>query len=321
MAQLDSAFSSCIGLQELFGPLSPDLVALQLSCGSLQGRLRSFHLGALRINLLESNQSLFLSGTRRPKPCTVAVPLNELDAGSAYRAQGIPVQWAGMIGYNRHLTDFDLRIPAGARIATVVIGKEILVEKIKERSNSELILERWGKTNQLELKAPLRNKLIQLIKQQLQQNNEWNPEEPDHIIESILDAFEERETQTTPIGKRESRHEAAIELLHWCSKNPARTATVEQLSDELFQSRTSLFKGAKEHFDRSPLELQRSVRMDRIRQLLQEPERRTAMGLKSVGDCATAMGYNSRSHLARRYFEQYGEQPQTTLANSLKKSE
>ena len=75
MSQTDSSFRSCQGLQELFEPLSPDLVALQMSRGPLQGRLRSFHLGAVRFNLLETNQSLFLSGTRRPKPCTVAIPL------------------------------------------------------------------------------------------------------------------------------------------------------------------------------------------------------------------------------------------------------
>jgi hypothetical protein len=108
VGQIDSTFFSCQGLQELFGPLSPDLVALQMSRGPLQGRLRSFHLGAVHCNLLETNQSLFLSGTRRPKPCTVAIPLEEPKASSPYRAQGIPVEWPALIGYNRHLTDFDL---------------------------------------------------------------------------------------------------------------------------------------------------------------------------------------------------------------------
>ena len=34
-----------------------------------------------------------------------------------------------LIGYNRHLTDFDLKLPAGARMATVV-GKEVLLEQL-----------------------------------------------------------------------------------------------------------------------------------------------------------------------------------------------
>ena len=92
----------------------------------------------------------------------------------------------------------------------------------------------------------------------------------------------------------------------------------KQLSADLFQSRTSLFKGSKEHFEQTPLELQRSVRMDRVRELLQDPARRASQGLTGVSDTAAFMGFTSRSHFARRYQEYYGEQPQDTLAKSLK---
>ena len=37
---------------------------------------------------------------------------------------------ASLNGYNHNLTDFDLRIPAGARLATIVIGKEMLLEQL-----------------------------------------------------------------------------------------------------------------------------------------------------------------------------------------------
>ena len=57
------------------------------------------------------------------------------------------------------------------------------------------------------------------------------------------------------------------------------TITVEELSTELFQSRTLLFKGSKEHFGQTPLELQRAVRLDRVRQLLLDPAHRsTSLG-------------------------------------------
>ena len=319
MGQIDSAFFSCQGLQDLFGPLSPDLVALQLSQGPLRGRLRSFHLGAVRFNLLETNQSLFLSGTRRPKPCTVAIPLDEFQASSPYRAQGIPVKWPGLMGYNRHLTDFDLKLPAGARLATIVISKEVLLEQLGRRGESHRTLECWEGTNQLELLPEWQQRLQDQLHQLIQCNEQgWNPEDPDQLIDSVIGCFEEPMARTRPIAKRESRHEAAIDLLHWCSRNPMMPVTVEELSAELFQSRTSLFKGSKEHFERTPLELQRTVRMDRVRQLLQDPARRASQGLSGIGDTAASMGFTSRSHFARRYQEYYGEQPQDTLAKSLK---
>ena len=319
MGQIDSTFSSCQGLQDLFGPLSPDLVALQLSRGPLLGRLRSFHLGAIRFNLLETNQSLFLSGTRRPKPCTVAIPLEKPQASSPYRAQGIPVEWPALMGYNRHLTDFDLRLPAGARLATIVIGKELLLEHLDRRGGSQRTLERWESSNQLELLPELQQRLLDQLNHLIQRDAQgWNPEDPDQLIDSVIFCFEEPTARTKPIAKREARHEAAIDLLHWCSRNPMTPVTVEQLSAELFQSRTSLFKGSKEHFEQTPLELQRTVRMDRVRQLLQDPARRASQGLSGIGEAAASMGFTSRSHFSRRYQDYYGEQPQDTLAKSLK---
>ena len=319
MDQIDSSFFSCQGLQDLFGPLSPDLVALQLSRGPLLGRLRSFHLGAIRFNLLETNQSLFLSGTRRPKPCTVAIPLNEHQASSPYRAQGIPVEWPALMGYNRHLTDFDLRLPAGARLATIVIGKELLLEQLDRRGGSQRTLERWESSNQLELLPELQQRLRDQLNQLIQRDAQgWNPEDPDQLIDNVIRCFEEPMARTKPIAKREARHEAAIDLLHWCSRNPMPPVTVEELSAELFHSRTSLFKGSKEHFEQTPLELQRSVRMDHVRHLLQDPARRASQGLTGISDTAASMGFTSRSHFARRYQEYYGEQPQNTLARSMK---
>ena len=319
MGQIDSTFSSCQGLQDLFGPLSPDLVALQLSRGPLLGRLRSFHLGAIRFNLLETNQSLFLSGTRRPKPCTVAIPLDEPQPSSPYRAQGIPVEWPALMGYNRQLTDFDLRLPAGARLATIVIGKEVLLEQLDRRGGSQRTLERWESSNQLELLPELQQRLRDQLNQLIQRDAQgWNPEDPDQLIDSVIRCFEEPMARTKPIAKREARHEAAIDLLHWCSRNPMTPITVDEISAELFQSRTSLFKGSKEHFEQTPLELQRSVRMDRVRQLLQDPARRASQGLSGIGDSAASMGFTSRSHFARRYQQYYGEQPQDTLAKGLK---
>jgi len=161
----------------------------------------------------------------------------------------------------------------------------------------------------------LRDQLNQLIQRDAQG---WNPEDPDQLIDSVIRCFEAPMARTRLIAKRESRHEAAIDLLHWCSRNPMTPVSVEELSAELFQSRTSLFKGSKEHFEQTPLELQRSVRMDRVRQLLQDPARRASQGLTGVSDTAAFMGFTSRSHFARRYQECYGEQPQDTLTKSLK---
>lgn len=313
--QFDGAFSSCHGLQELFQPISPDLVALQMSRGPLQGRLRIYQLGAIRFNLLETNQSLFLSGTRRAKLCTLAFPLEDAKASAPYRAQGIPVAWPALIGYNRQLTDFDLKIPADAQLATIVISKVVLMEQLSKRGGLQRTQERWEGSNQLELLPELRQALLHQLTQLIQRGQQrFHPKEPDQLIDTVIRCFEQPQARTSLIANREARHEAAIDLLHWCFRNPMKTVTVAELSSELFQSRTSLFRGSREHFGLTPLELQRSIRMDRVRQLLLDPALRASLGLTGVGDIAASMGFSSRSHFARLYREQYGEQPRDTFA-------
>jgi AraC-like DNA-binding protein len=136
----------------------------------------------------------------------------------------------------------------------------------------------------------------------------------DQLIDTIFQAFQSLNARTLPIAKRQTRHAAAIELLHWCSNNPSKNLTITELSDVLYQSRTSLFNGCQDHFGRTPTELQRCIRLDLVRQLLLNPKRSDALKLKGVGAIATHMGFTSRSHFARRYKQQYNELPQNTLS-------
>ena len=312
--QLDATFQSCTDLQKLFQPLSPDLVALQLSPGPLKGRLRVIALQDCRLNLLESNQSLFLSGTRRPRPCTLAIPLHDLKANDTYQAQGIPMPWPGVMGYNRTLTDFDLKLPAGAKLATVVISKAAWSDRHAKQNGGSLTLERWDQTNQLELQKPhvleLRRQLLSLVDGTA---DATQAEESDLLIATLIQCFEDPTARTLPVAKREARHEAAIDLLHWCAKYPNSTLSIEEISQQLFQSRTSLFKGSKEHFQRTPMQLQRSIRMDRVRELLLNPRQCASQGLMGVGAIAASVGFNSRSHFAKHYEEHYHELPIETL--------
>ena len=87
-----------------------------------------------------------------------------------------------------------------------------------------------------------------------------------------------------------------------------------ELSELLYQSRTSLFNGCQEHFGRTPAELQRSIRLDLVRQLLLNRKRSDALGLRGVGAIAAHIGFTSRSHFARRYEQHYNELPQQNLA-------
>ena len=202
MKLLDAIFESCGDLQELFQPLSPDLVALQLSCGRLKGRLQAWGFDGFRLNLLNTNQTLFLSGSRRHEPCTLALPLNPSEDEIGYKAQGITMPWPGLIGYNRGLIDFDLKLPAGAQLATVVISKAAWLDRHAQQAGP-LMLKRWEESNQLEVRTPLRDELQrQLMALIHSQEDPEQTEDSDQLIHALIQCFEDPAAQTLPIAKR-----------------------------------------------------------------------------------------------------------------------
>ena len=81
-----------------------------------------------------------------------------------------------------------------------------------------------------------------------------------------------------------------------------------------------MFQGSKEHFQLTPLELQRSIRLDRVRQLLINPKQRQLQGLNGVSEIVEAMSFSSRSHFARRYEQHFHELPRETLYRSRRKT-
>ena len=316
MKLLDASFESCGDLQELFQPLSPDLVALQLSSGLLKGRVQAWGFDGFRLNLLSTDQTLFLSGARRPEPCTLAIPLDPSKCDGAYQAQGISMPWTGLMGYNRRLVDFDLKLPAGARLATVVINKAAWLDR-HGPTGGRLMMKRWETTNQLEVQPPLLEQLQRQLMALMHGQADGEQTEPsEQLMRTLIHCFEDPTAETLPIAKRETRHQAAIDLLHWCDKHPKTPLKIEEISSEIFQSRTSLFQGSKEHFQRTPLELQRSIRLDRVRQLLINPKQRQHQGLNGVSEIVGAMGFSSRSHFAHRYQQHFDELPYETLQRS-----
>ena len=230
------------------------------------------------------------------------------------RAQGYRMPWSGMMGYNLNLKDFDLKIPGKILLATILISQKDLSLRIQNQSNAHLALNRLEMTNQLEFKTEATRQLREIAVELTESKGaSRKPETGDRILDLILAELTSTDRQTLPVAQRENRHEAAIELLHWCVKHPEQNKSAAELSHLLFQSRTSLFKGCQEHFHQTMGELQRSIRLDLARQLLLNQEKREQLGLDGVGEVSQHLGFSSRSHFAKRYEEHYDELPIDTL--------
>ena len=290
-------------------PVSPAMAVLQLSSGPPTGRLRVYGLGTFRVSVLETAPRLFLSGQRRSDRFTLAFELGERCDLRDLRAQGAAMPWPGFLGFNEGLTDFDLRLPAGSQLTTLLLPKALLQDKPRAAEGT-LVRQRLQQCNLLELKAQQRRDLAGLVNE-LSNNATDQPPEPiaEGLLDVVLSAFAEPTAQTALNQSRQERHNAALKLLHRCMANPKDLISSDGLSDELAVSRSALFKGCQEHFGITPTQLQRSIRLDRVRtELLQ--------GDGSIGAIAAEFGFQSRSHFARRYREQFAELPQTTAGVS-----
>ena len=113
------------------------------------------------------------------------------------------------MGCNRGLIDSDLKLPAGAQLATVVINKAAWVDRHGQTSGL-LMMKRWETTNQLEVRPSLR---VQL-RRHLMALMHCQANTSEQLMQTLIRCFKDPAAETLPIAKREARHQAAIDLLH-----------------------------------------------------------------------------------------------------------
>ena len=122
--------------------------------------------------------------------------------------------WAGLMGCNRGLIDVDLKLPARARLTTVVINKAAWLER-HGQAGGPLMMKRWETTNQLEVQPPrleqLQRHLIALMHGQADAEQRETSEQ---LMPTLIRCFKDPAAETLPISKREARHQAAIDLVH-----------------------------------------------------------------------------------------------------------
>lgn len=296
----DVTFHSCAELATFMGGVSPAMAIVQLEPGPMEGRLRVFGLGGYRATVLEVSQTLFLSGQRSPERFTPAFELGHTCNVRDVRAQGAQPSWdAAFYGFNWTLTDFDLRLPAGSRLVTLNIPRELQQIKAHMKPGS-LTRQRLVDCNLLEMREPQRQQLTALVERVLNEDN--SPTLSDELLSTVFTGFEQPDAETGLYQPRQERHVAALKVLHRYMAKPKEVMSSEELCAELAVSRSALVKGTQEHFNLTPTQLQRAIRLDRVRMHLRQGE-------GAVGQIATEFGFSSRSHFAKRYREQFEELP------------
>ena len=118
------------------------------------------------------------------------------------------------MGCNRGLIDFDLKLPARARLTTVVINKAAWLDR-HGQAGGPLMMKRWETTNQLEIQPPLLEQLQRHLMALMHgQADAEQRETSEQLMPTLIRCFGDPAAETLPIAKREARHQAAIDLVH-----------------------------------------------------------------------------------------------------------
>ena len=105
--------------------------------------------------------------------------------------------WIGVMGYNTELKDFDLRIPAGNKLGTLVSSKEQLMTHHQPQRCGPSTAERLHSTNQLELRGSSSKQLRKQLEALIEEDGEnSDPAKPDQLMETIVECFEDTKVQT-----------------------------------------------------------------------------------------------------------------------------
>jgi AraC-like DNA-binding protein len=90
-----------------------------------------------------------------------------------------------------------------------------------------------------------------------------------------------------------------------------RAITIEELASQTNTSIRALYNAFKKSRGYSPMKFAKTIRLQRAKQMLMEPNQRT-----SVSTVAFKCGFGNLGHLARDFREMFGELPSETLSRT-----
>ena len=314
---------STVDIAELFNRQFDNTSVLPLEKGPINGFIDILILANIRLFCFQFNRSVAIHAERTSGKLFFSVDLSN-DSGNSpsgfIKAQGVSLSRKALFVFNSNLKDLDLVLPSSSRICSVMIPHDTFQDWVQKlvRDDASIYLSKFNDLANETLTGS--NGLISVIAKC------WDlPEETSsqylegQILTLLIDCLvDNRNRKVASPLKRQERHSAALSVLSIVNSTPGRPFEIQDISDTVFQSRTSLFNACKEKFGMSPLIVVRTVRLHQVRHALLNAEFCLKNNLSSVADVARYFGFASRSHFAKYYKSLFMESPGETLANRRK---
>ena len=296
-------FNSARGLGATLRTLGFEMDVAQLSQGALDG---VFHLGGSRqlpVFSIKTNQDLVLHGNRRPR--MLPISLNTTDQQPVVR--GEETHPGSLHGFHAGLTDAFFLLPSGAHIQVALVSQTRL-EQLATTTGDHQVLEVIHSSNSANLHPQRFQEISALIQDQL-----MGVAQEDLVEVAMLEALTPHELKGTASGELGVGTALMKDLVRWGFENSRQAIRLDDLSETIFASRSSIVQHCRQTFGTGPMTLLKQIRLAQVQHALGSSKVQQAIGCRTVQEIASHYGFPSRNHFARDYRNQFGESPSATL--------
>ena len=103
------------------------------------------------------------------------------------------------------------------------------------------------------------------------------------------------------------------DLLSWGHANPTQVIKLQDLTRNIFASRSAIVQNCRATFGMGPMALLKQIRLGQVQLALSNTDVQRRIGCFTVQSIAAYYGFASRNHFARDYRQLFGEPPSATL--------
>ena len=296
-------FHSASDLSEILAGVGFRMDISQLSPGALNGSIAIGGSSATPILSIQTDRTLLFRGDRRAGKLPFS--LNTTTAHPVVRGEAS--QPASLHGFQANLSDAFFQMPAGAHIKVALVCQARL-ERLVTAGSHHGVLELIERSNTAQLNPSGFQQLVELI-----QPIAADDTQTDLIEAALLEALTPENLESTFCGNLSLRAELMKDLVAWGYANPREAITLNELSNTIFASRSSIVHSCRVTFGVGPMSLLKQIRLGQAQRALSSSVLQKSLQCTTVQEVANYYGFNSRNHFARDYRNQFGEAPSQTL--------
>ena len=280
----------------------------QITQGSLHGRLSVKESAGVVIAHLRSNQGLIFNGDVNSSVINFAIESsNNIEL---HRVQGIPITTHTLSGFKINKKEHYFSTTPGSRLYMIFFPKKSFLQTASQLEGEKSI-EFFHSNNHRSIHSKNFDKILNFAKQLADFPIIDSKLYHHDFMISILDALISSDYICNEKHKSLPNHDLVYEFVKYAfAEGQYKPLTIDDLTTNLFSSKTVLSTAIRKSTGLSPLVFLRNLRLEQVRSILLNGNSST-----SVIDVAAKYGFSSRGHFSRYYKDLFGELPSQTLSN------